>query len=431
MDAILMQQLRKDLEVLLREVCQKASGLEMPIQDWLHVEKWDDSGMHYRWERRHDYKTLLKEINVESLESFKDLVETVRGDPDLASTLLQVNVEFHHQWAAMGVVRGLRMYFDQVQAVQFDEPVFTQIFEQFVEELRGKRPSVTQVSPLWGVRMMTEKCTVAPGIELRQLSEDEIDYFYNTRLAPNSGAAPKVSQMLPHSGWVRSYPKIPQYAIEITYDWTAGAEEKDEDDARERAVNFVTPLRLLAGHRVDIFLTERRWPTLLPTDLGGTLLGTLRPQSKKVYNITEDDCNKLADLAMQLRGSPNLSKVNLALGRWNTGIERERDDDRLVDFWIALESLYVTDGTAEIRYRAGLRLAAYLGDTGDERLELLKDIRHSYDWRSAIVHGGTNKYEKYSKKRNLADTTNLTGAVVRKTLLKLLAAPAPVDLTDI
>lgn len=54
---------------------------------------------------------------------------------------------------------------------------------------------------------------------------------------------------------------------------------------------------------------------------------------------------------------------------------------------ITLKALLLSDGTAELKYRASLRLARLCGDTPGARQESFKLAKRSYDARSKIVHG--------------------------------------------
>ncbi len=64
----------------------------------------------------------------------------------------------------------------------------------------------------------------------------------------------------------------------------------------------------------------------------------------------------------------------------------------IVDLLIAAETLFFSDITradrGEFRFRLSSRVALLLGETPDERRRLAKFMRHAYDARSGVVHGG-------------------------------------------
>ncbi len=79
----------------------------------------------------------------------------------------------------------------------------------------------------------------------------------------------------------------------------------------------------------------------------------------------------------------------LAYSRYLSSLEKDSYEDRLLDLWIALESLFVPDGKkGEITYKLRLRMAFYFGGTLQERQRLADFIKTSYNHRSEIVHSG-------------------------------------------
>jgi len=80
---------------------------------------------------------------------------------------------------------------------------------------------------------------------------------------------------------------------------------------------------------------------------------------------------------------------DLAYNRYMLSLEKEGWEDRLLDLWIALESLFVPDGKkGEIMYKLRLRIAYYFGENLEERKRISDFIKRSYNHRSEIVHSG-------------------------------------------
>jgi hypothetical protein len=79
----------------------------------------------------------------------------------------------------------------------------------------------------------------------------------------------------------------------------------------------------------------------------------------------------------------------LAYSRYMLSLEKESWEDRLLDLWIALESLFVPDGKkGEIMFKLRYRIAYYFADSFPERKRLSDFIKYSYNHRSEIVHSG-------------------------------------------
>jgi hypothetical protein len=79
--------------------------------------------------------------------------------------------------------------------------------------------------------------------------------------------------------------------------------------------------------------------------------------------------------------------LRMALDRLGFAYERVRSEDRLVDFWVALEALFLPDARDELKYRASLRIAYFLEKEYTRRQNTFMLAKRSYDARSAIVHG--------------------------------------------
>lgn len=85
------------------------------------------------------------------------------------------------------------------------------------------------------------------------------------------------------------------------------------------------------------------------------------------------------------------SRFNVAQRRLSLGIERKNLEDRLIDYMIGLEALYLPDGNQELSFRLSLRMAFLLYTDPIERKRMYYFAREMYKTRSNIVHG--NKYD--------------------------------------
>jgi hypothetical protein len=106
--------------------------------------------------------------------------------------------------------------------------------------------------------------------------------------------------------------------------------------------------------------------------------------------------------------------LGFAIQRFNLCDERKSDDDRLVDAWIALESLLSRKSETEVSYRVALRLATLIGGSASERKATRALAKVSYDLRSEIVHG--TPPAKRKPKKPVDEIVRETEDLVRKTL---------------
>jgi len=124
----------------------------------------------------------------------------------------------------------------------------------------------------------------------------------------------------------------------------------------------------------------------------------------------------IMDTWSRIRSLPDESPLRLALRRWNSVFERFDENDALIDYWIALEGLFVPDSFQELRHRSSFRIGAFIGDKPDEREKIYKDLLESYDLRSRIIHGGV------PTTRRKTELINATRSYLRRALVKILSS---------
>ena len=152
------------------------------------------------------------------------------------------------------------------------------------------------------------------------------------------------------------------------------------------------------------------------------MLSSLRPRLLgQKANIGVANRQDIIDTWSSIRSLTNESPIRLALRRWNTVFERFDPDDALIDYWIALERLFVPDSSQELRHRSSFRIGAWLGNTPDEREKIYKDLLESYDLRSRIVHGGV------PPTKGKTELINITRSYLRRTLVKILSSADTFD----
>ena len=100
--------------------------------------------------------------------------------------------------------------------------------------------------------------------------------------------------------------------------------------------------------------------------------------------MTKDQGEQIPGVYAQLKAAPEKGPVALALRRLISSSERQSPEDRLIDCWIAFEALFAHDSNTELRFRATLRIARYVGRDAKDRRDIFHTLRQAYDWRSRI-----------------------------------------------
>lgn len=82
--------------------------------------------------------------------------------------------------------------------------------------------------------------------------------------------------------------------------------------------------------------------------------------------------------------------IEIAIRYFNFAKERDSNEDKIVDFVIALEALYLNGDHGEFTYKLAHHAASMLGSTFDRRRVAFERVKAAYNLRSQIVHGGSD-----------------------------------------
>lgn len=88
------------------------------------------------------------------------------------------------------------------------------------------------------------------------------------------------------------------------------------------------------------------------------------------------------------------NRFDVARRRLSLGNERGIPEDRLLDYMIGLEALYLLDGNNELTFRLSLRISFLLYKDPAERKDVYHFVKNMYKIRSKIVHGDKPKIAK-------------------------------------
>ena len=220
-----------------------------------------------------------------------------------------------------------------------------------------------------------------------------------------------------------------RYRLEVELE----APRRGEDvfkDLLQIADQAVRALRLSASGSVGI--SETWCDPLVPVFGGRGPGGSAARGYDPVRSGMEwtDDPSLLRDLFAALSNKQLGQAAELALRRFEGTYYAQSADDRLVDYWIALEALFLPKQRSELSHVGPLRIALFLESTLESRKSLFATLRRSYDARSGIVHGSLAPKLEAA----LPSLEITTEAVLRKALQKVVRAghaPTPLELEEL
>lgn len=131
--------------------------------------------------------------------------------------------------------------------------------------------------------------------------------------------------------------------------------------------------------------------------------------------ISDADSTVVSRLFSMIRKSARSTGLSTPITRLEDADTRMKVEDRLLDYWVALEALFLPpDLDRDITQAIALAAAHYVGKHSKERQQLYDDLKVSYAWRSHLIHG-----QRGTPPRVGVDAvTKTTGHILRRALRK-------------
>ena len=132
------------------------------------------------------------------------------------------------------------------------------------------------------------------------------------------------------------------------------------------------------------------------------------------FQISKNELKSFSKHIKKFSGS-QYAYLRLAMKYYRKGKVSDIPEDKLINFFIALETLY-SNSKSEISFRFAMRLALLLGRSSKNRKNIVQKAKKLYDVRSRIIHG-----DKFT-----LTTTSLKEADdwLRKSILSFMALSA-------
>lgn len=115
-----------------------------------------------------------------------------------------------------------------------------------------------------------------------------------------------------------------------------------------------------------------------------------------------------------------VNRIKLALSRLNTSYLRSREEDTILDITIAFETILTHDSQSEITYRLSSRVAALclIKKFKDyDEFQVFEFCKKIYSFRSAVVHGDSNRIVK-TRKIKVQENNEIETIIISLELLR-------------
>lgn len=184
----------------------------------------------------------------------------------------------------------------------------------------------------------------------------------------------------------------------------------------------LTALRLLKKGKVyrkaDFYRTnEWEWPKLSsaagPFEISHPTLGG------KKLTLESKEIQPLKDIFCIIQKPP--SQLELAIKRFQKTYQKADEDDKIIDFMIAFESLVFRGEQSEERnLPIAISISMLLGVNTKERDEIRTNLKVAYALRNGIVHGNMNLVKKITSKKPIDKINEELEEYLRRSIKKLI-----------
>jgi hypothetical protein len=310
-----------------------------------------------------------------------------------------------------------------------DENAFEQTYDLFAQTVfRFETIPVQWLVQFDNLRLEIDDLEIEPGIRLRRATEQE-------RNLANQVAFGSYASEPFHHNWVNVNPArlletrdvagIPSVFLEVADHRQFPRNRLSPKTTVHFATRMLNALRLVQPNDVGIhsiwYVDENPFGRVpYPRRIWQDPIAS-KPDAAQTV-VTNDIERQVREIWPHLAEDQTDRSLVLALERLNTSYHRAKDEDRLIDYWVGLEALFLRVREQELRLRAALLTAQFITSERAERYPVFREIRASYDLRSWIVHGS----ELPSSER-IRELTELTGNALRRSLHMCLPDRRPPD----
>jgi hypothetical protein len=334
------------------------------------------------------------------------------------------------------IERLIDRYIHVYARLDFDENDFLLIYKPIEEGLLSDKLTINILVPILMLGLDENEISLDDGAKIIRMS-DSIQLARAPDRGFSYGRHPLVESAATHALLLSDY-WLPNTSVYSHYLDRTGYPRQTID-------SFFAAIRMITSHKTGyarLITQPVAWTATYEANLPPLDLVSVREYpisfedgcwNEEVPTLLSDAAKESGRLFRSLEQlSSERSKFGFAVKRFNLAHLRETDEDTTVDAAIGMEAL-LSDSNEEMTHKLAMRVAALSTLEGrSDPVEIMRDVKQIYGFRSSIVHGDMNKIEK---RREVVKAGNKisTAALALSTLGMVLRALArnPAYLADV
>jgi len=362
---------------------KEKSKLPFGLDEEIFIENFSETGISSssKFVEKPDFTIFVFKLwnKIKELQEYKDCIKCMNKDEIIKEHLNKL-VGTYEQKGRVDIDRILQTLILGIVYHQnnfkFEENIFLQHFKKIEEFFIHPKIKFYASAPLEGFISGVNKIQLDKNLRIIRISKEDLIKL----LKLGRYGLPVPQNRIFHF----------RFLLEMTYETDKIIGEKKEKPAvlpsqevKQVFNKVVSALRLFKAGTVGYNFIQTK--SLSWTPIGGTSTtsGIFTYPYFGQYKLEEHEIEEFKSLFKKIKKAPKF--LTIPLSRFNFAYDREKPEDKLIDYVTALESLLVKE-MQELSYRLSLRASLLLGNNSKKREEIYNMVKKAYTLRSKIVH---------------------------------------------
>ena len=330
--------------------------------------------------------------DLENLPEYNECVKAMTLDP-LISKYLNVPIGFYNiqfTRTAQDYLEYLvhRQLPSNIERIEFNSMLFDDAYKTLERFFYQDYLVMSVISPLHNFTAEDERIDLDGNLCIRKIEINEQEQLINEL---------RMSSMMPfHDAASFKYTIELQLQAKKIIGSTLDVLKEQTDVLSqlmgESISRLVTTLRLFKTGLVGYNIVRTLGSPELPVPFGTqtSLTSSYKRFRGKEYILTKLEAAELGKLweAINKINFDTFPQLSIALSRFNFAYERDKLEDKLIDFMVAFEALFFKEGeTGEFRHKLAVRVSRLLEQKYENRKAVVDKMNKFYNERSKVVHG--------------------------------------------
>ncbi len=272
---------------------------------------------------------------------------------------------------------------DENNPFHFNEDIFNSFYYDVERYFYSETVTQKSTCLLLGFDSEVEEINLREGLKIRRVSKDEIVELWR------------------RSNWFRGIEEFAgfglpplKYVLELFNEVPKLSEDEEYSQKLDPNLEFdivISALRLFKRGWVDFpFIIQKASPSL-----SSATRYSMHSSKRTVhanlpwgisYNLSKEEAEDLNEFYRRFQDKIDCAKIPLR--RFNETFSRVSLEDKLVDYMISFESLYLSgENPSEMAYKLAHRASLFLSTEKEKRKQIFQEMKKAYSLRSNIVHG--------------------------------------------